>query len=290
MIQLANSKTEQEVRRMWKICFDDSDEFMDLYFSEKYQNENTLIYFDKNQAVASLQMLPYSFTFCGKEIPVSYISGVCTLPEYRNRGFANKLLFKAFCLMRERDIPISILIPAEAWLYSYYARYCYETVFSSDKYEIPLLKIVQESNDNLDVAYRVFDKLFRKRDFCVQKTKSDFITIIKDAEMDDFPPKTNLSGMARIIDVRKLLAIFAQKYSHKNFSFQLADKYLPQNNGIYEIKNGHFQRIEKVQNETFLLNENLLCRLLFGFRLEELPNELTKHFESHQPIMNLMLE
>ena len=291
MIEQANDKTKQEVRRMWKSCFNDSDEFLDLYFSEKYRNENTLIYFEENQAVASLQMLSYQFTFCGDEIPVSYVSGACTLHKYRNCGCMKKMMTAAFSLMHKRDILISILIPAEAWLYDYYTQYGYETVFEADESEIPLSEILKKSAGDLNVAYQFFDKIFRAKDFCVQKTKSDFITIVKDLEMDnDFPRKTNLSGMARIIDAEKLLAIFAKKYPEKNFSFQLSDKLLPENNGIYEIKNGHCQKIENAQKETLVLNENLLCRLLFGFRLGELSEKLTVHFESHQPIMNLMLE
>jgi predicted acetyltransferase len=220
MIQLANNNTKEEVRKMWKICFDDSDEFMDLYFSEKYRNENTLIYFEENRAVASLQMLPYQFTFCGEEAPAAYISGACTLPEYQNRGYMSKLMIAAFELMCEREILLSILIPAEAWLYDYYAKFGYEKVFFADEDEIPLLKILQKSKDDLNIAYAMFDKLFREKDFCVQKTKADFITIVKDAEIDGFPPKANLSGMARIIDAKKLLAIFTKKYPEKELIFE----------------------------------------------------------------------
>ena len=220
MIRLAKQKNKQKIREMWKICFNDSEKFMDLYFSEKYRNENTLIYFEGNQAVASLQILPYQFTFCNEEIPVSYISGACTLPEYRNRGIMNKLLPAAFELMYERKIPLSILIPAKPWLYDYYARYGYEKVFSADKNEIPLLTILQNSGNDLDIAYAKFDKLFRQKDFCVQKTKADFVTIVRDAELDNFPPNGNLSGMARVIDAEKLLAIFARKYPKKELVFQ----------------------------------------------------------------------
>ena len=212
MIQLATPNTEQQIRQMWKICFDDSDEFMDLYFSEVYRNENTLIYFEENQAVASLQMLPYRFTFYGEEIPVAYISGVCTLPEFQHRGYMSKLMTAAFELMHEREIPLSILIPAEAWLYDYYAQFDFVKVFEADNKEIPLLEILQKSGNNLDIAYADFDKMFREKDFCVQKTKADFITIVKEAEMEGFPPKTNLAGMARVINAEKLLAIYAKKY------------------------------------------------------------------------------
>ena len=220
MIQFANNNTKQEVRRMWKICFDDTEEFMDLYFSEKYRNENTLIYFEKNQAVASLQILPYRFTFYGEEIPVAYISGACTLPKFQGRGYMGKLMATAFELMREREILLSILVPAEKWLYDFYAKLGYEKVFEADENEIPLLEILQKAGNDLDIAYAEFDKVFRKKDFCVQKTKADFATIVRETEMEGFPPKTNLAGMARVIDAEKLLAIFAKKHPEKEITFE----------------------------------------------------------------------
>ena len=116
MIKLADSSTAPYIRKMWLDCFHDSPEFMDLYFSEKYKNENTLLYEEDEKPVASLQLLPYQFSFYGKEVSSAYISGACTLPEYRKRGYMGRLLNEAFRLMHSRNIPISILIPAEDWL------------------------------------------------------------------------------------------------------------------------------------------------------------------------------
>lgn len=291
MIKLANNQIKNEVRRMWKACFDDSEEFMDLYFSEKYKNENTLIYFEDNKALASLQMLPYRFTFCGVEIEASYISGACTLPEYRNRGCMAKLLLAAFDIMRERNIPLSILIPAEEWLYDYYARYGYETVFEADGKEIPLKEIVEQANGDMNAAYSAFDALFRTKDFCVQKTKADFIAIVKDGEQDHFPKKTNLSGMARIIDAHALLNIFAAKYPEKAYSFALKDEIIPQNSAYYKLESGKLNSSKSASEEPSLyFNPACLCRLLFGFRLGELPKSISENFISQQTTMNLMLE
>ena len=275
---------------MWKICFNDSDEFMDFYFSKKYKHENTLIYFEDNKALASLQMLPYCFTFCGVEIPISYISGACTLPEYRGRGYMGKLLLSAFDSMRQRKIPLSILIPAEKWLYDYYARYGYEAVFEADNNEIPLKKIIDQSNGCIDAAYTAFDALYRNRDFCVQKTKEDFAAIVKEAESSNFSPKSNIAGMARIINAEKLLSCFADKYPEKSFVFENNDDLLPANNGIYKIDKKLCKKNETAKDSLFSVNETALCRLLFGFHLEELPKKASQHFERHNPCMNLMLE
>ncbi|MDR2011173.1 MAG: GNAT family N-acetyltransferase [Bacteroidales bacterium] len=290
MIRFADQNTSIEVRRMWKTCFNDPDEFLDIYFHEKYKNENTLLWIEDGQVVASIQILPYIFTFCNIEIPVGYISGACTLPEYRNRGYMSKLLLASFDVMRQRNIPLSVLIPAEDWLYGYYAGYGYERVFDSGEKIVPLKEIYEQTNKDIDVAYQNFDILFRKRDFCVQKSKKDFITIIKDAILYGFPSSYNVAGMARIIDAELLLSYFAKTYPDKFFICKIDDKHIEMNNFTFEIKNGSFIQLTEHLHKETSININTLCRLLFGYHLDEFPDIFAKNFVPHEPVMNLMLE
>ena len=184
---------------------------MDLYFSEKYKDENTLVYIKDNQEIASLQMLTYHFSFYDENIPVSYISGACTLPGFRRHGIMEKLLCASFNVMKQRNIPLSILIPSNENLYKYYEKFGYEKVFEKDDAEIPLKEIWEKSNGDLDAAYQMFNDYFKNKNLCIQKTKSDFRTIIKDAELENFPPKTNLSGMLRVMDANRLISLYEKK-------------------------------------------------------------------------------
>lgn len=291
MISFASDNTFQDIYNMWKICFQDSDEFMKLYFNEKYQPENTLVYIDNNKVVASLQMLPYRFTFCETEIPVSYISGACTLPEYQNKGYMRQLLRASLQIMREREIPLSLLIPAEDWLYNYYGKFGYKKVFESDNTIIPLKEIFTQSGCNLNKAYKTFDNIFGRRDFCIQKTEKDFATIIKDAEMSDFPEKYNLSGMARIINAETLLTLFAAQNEEQSFRIRVNDSIIEENNHIYNIENGKCRIItDKTDSSTYTVEIEILCQLLFGFELNSLSDSFSKRFPVHHPILNLMLE
>jgi hypothetical protein len=78
MIRLAGNDDTPEIRRMWKTCFDDSDEYMNLYFSLKYKPENTLVYIKNNFPAASLQMLPCFMRFYGETLPATNITGAST--------------------------------------------------------------------------------------------------------------------------------------------------------------------------------------------------------------------
>ena len=103
----------------------------------------------------------------------------------------------------------------------------------------------------------MYDALFRNKDFCVQKTFTDFKAIVEEQIIDGFPEKYDIAGMARIMDADYLYGLYSQKNSHADM----------------EIKDLRF-----------------LCRLLFGYKTDELDEPFRSLFPLHHPVMNQMLE
>lgn len=257
MIQFANEHTMPLVRQMWKTCFGDADDFLDILFKYKYKNENTLIYFEGDEAVASLQMLPYTITFYGREIPFAYLAGLCTLPEYRRKGYMDQLIHKAHSVIAGRRIPLSILVPADDWLYGFYEKYGYETVFEKGTVPLYPLKKILEDNPDINEAYKVYDASFRNKDFCVQKTFTDFKAIVEEQIADGFPEKYNIAGMARVMDADYLYGLYLQEHP---------------------------------QTDICVKDIRFLCRLLFGYQTDKLDEPFKSLFPLHHPVMNQMLE
>ena len=112
----------EKVKNLWKLCFNDSEEFTELYFRLRYNNDINIAIPSGEEVIASLQMLPYPMTFEGEDIHTAYISGACTHPDYRNRGVMHELLSQAFARMLHNNVALSTLIPAEPWLFDYYGR------------------------------------------------------------------------------------------------------------------------------------------------------------------------
>ena len=90
---------KEKVKALWKLCFDDSDQFIDMYFRLRYKSEINVVIESGNEVISALQMLPYPMSFCGKQVATSYISGACTHPDFRNRGVMRQLLSQAFARM-----------------------------------------------------------------------------------------------------------------------------------------------------------------------------------------------
>ncbi len=281
MIQFSNEHIEPFVRQMWKVCFEDTDAFIDLIFTQKYKHENTLVYFENNIAVASLQMHPYTISFYGEEIPFAYLAGLCTLPEYRNKGYMAQLINEAHRVLKERNIPLAILIPAEDWLFRFYEKFGYEQVFDKSKEPIYSLDKILAENPEVESAYLFFDSLYRHKDFCVQKSFSDFKTIIEEYRNDGSPKKYNLAGMARIIDNSYLLKLFAIKNPSLYIRIRTEDE-------VYLIDNGYVRKTGEAPD--IEINCRMLCRLLFGYKTYELDKPLKTLFAEHHSVMNLMLE
>lgn len=289
MIQFATEKTKPLVRNMWQTVFGDSDEYVNIYFSQKYKNENTLIYFVDDEAVASLQMWEYEFSFYGKTIPIYYLAGLATYEQHRRKGYMSALLQEAHSVMRERKIPLSILIPAEEWLFNFYEHFGYAQVFEKNSELIPLNKIVERSA-TLEKAFEMFDRVYNKTDFTIIKSFEQFKTIVDEQRLSNFPHKTNLDGVARIIDVEALLKIYAKKNPIKRFTVKVTgDTQLRENNTFYTIEDGIVSKFTQA-NANFEVSILEICELLMGHDNEEFETRVVSKFPKHKPIMNLMLE
>lgn len=275
MIQFANTDTTPIVRSMWKTCFEDTEEYLDLHFTRKYKPENTLLYFEDGVAVAALQMLPYSIRFYGEVVPFYYLAGLCTLPEYRNKGYMGQLINTSFEVMKEREVVLCGLVPAEEWLFSYYSKYGFTVVFDSSENTIELKPILKSKD-----PYSEFDKKYQQSDFMVLKNRNDFEAIIIDYLAEDCPPKGNLRGMARVLLPEKALGLFAKKNPDKNFSLKVE-------NQTYKIENG---KVDYINSSAPDIDISLFTRFLFGYHTSLLDAEYASLFDEHQPVINLMLE
>jgi predicted acetyltransferase len=283
MIRFADETTQQQVQEMWKTVFGDPDDYMRIYFLHKYRNENTLLYIDEGKVVASLQMLPYRFTFCGTEIPVIYLSGVSTLPEYRKRGYVRQLLMRSFGEAARRHVPLMLLVPQEEWLLGFYERYGFAQTFDAGGSELPSLKeLTAKYPGDLHAAFREFNALFRQKDMTVQKSFGDFCAIVEEAALYDFPPVKNLTGMARVIDAGRLLSLFAARYERHAFSIRLCDELIKENNALFTSF--------AAAGPTLTAGVRQLAQLLLGYHTSQKPEPFSTLFPEKQPQMHFMLE
>lgn len=122
--------TKEETRRLWQLCFDDSEDFVNLYFEHRFTESVNHYLEHDGRLVAALQAIPYDMTMgCRSLVPMAYVSGACTHPDYRCQGWMRRLLAQAHRSMYTQGRYFSTLIPAQEGLKAYYARSGYVSCF-----------------------------------------------------------------------------------------------------------------------------------------------------------------
>jgi predicted acetyltransferase len=182
--------TKDEVKALWKLCFTDSDEFTDLYFDLRYKDDINMAVREEGKIISALQMISYPMTFCGETIATSYVSGACTHPDYRSHGAMRRLLRLTHRRMYDDGILLSTLIPAEKWLFGYYAKSGYTPRFGYVMERVNVEKLipsgsyrVEEEDEASAELYQYFDNRMRERACCMLHSYEDFLVIMADLRL-----------------------------------------------------------------------------------------------------------
>ncbi len=133
-LRYAVAADKPAVKTLWTACFPGEPAFTDYFFEELYVPDNALLCVGEDGAPAAmLHMLPYTMVWLGREVPVSYVYGVGTHPDYRRRGLAADLMDQALFEMHLRGVLFSVLIPQEEWLFDFYRPFGYAAVFTKSE-------------------------------------------------------------------------------------------------------------------------------------------------------------
>lgn len=213
---------KQQMMDLWHTCFGDSDAFTQLFFDRVYKDENALIIERGGQIVSALQMLPYTLNYYDTELSVAYISGTCTLPSERGRGLMQRLIQESFEVMRSRQVALTALIPANPWLFDYYREQGYTEAFdyALETYirppfvqQTPDITVVPPEVTSLEQLYAYFNRKLRERTCCLLHTYDDFVTILRDLQLDGGTMLTALNnkeepvGMAFVLPIETNLSL-----------------------------------------------------------------------------------
>lgn len=203
-------ENKQQLIDLWRVSFDDSEAFINLFFDRVYKEENVLTIVKDGKIVSALYMLPYTMIFYGKEISVSYIYGASTLPTERGQGLMRRLMQEAFEKMKSHGIALTVIVPADPWLFDYYRDLGYTEAFdyAEDVYTRPdtpvfepTVTVVPPELPPVEALYKFFDTKLRERPCCLLHTYDDFITILRDIQLSGGQVLTALDLKENILGI-----------------------------------------------------------------------------------------
>lgn len=150
-----SEKEKTQVKNLWKYCFDDTDEYMDYYFTKRYEFENNYIIKDADEVISSLMANKYSLKINDVIKSVSYIVGVSSSPVHRGGGYASILINRTLYDLYEKGEDITMLMPIDSYIYT---RYGFANIYNMLELDIAIDRI-KVSKTNLKAAYYEDDKM-----------------------------------------------------------------------------------------------------------------------------------
>lgn len=219
---------KDDIRHLWRESFSFSNEYLDLLMNRIYREDYALTATlpGDTRVMSALLMKPYGFLFHGSEMKIYDIAGAVTRRQARGKGLMNGLLRDALLRAKENGAVACTLVPRNAWLYFYFARLGFATVFFSDiqrftslhRFAIePAHDIYHSAHDSY--AKGVYDALRRielSREGSVVHTERDFHDAIDASAIragEQFVAVANEMGEVR-----------AMAFAHKTDSALIVDE------------------------------------------------------------------
>ena len=195
-----DNNIKNQTRILWDKCFNEEDKrFVDFYFEKRY-NEQDNIHIEKDgKVVSAMQLISYPFSYYGKTIGCSYLSGCCTDPDYRSQGLMNDLIINALNQAKNNGACFAALIPATESLFNYYEGTNFIPTFDYSKIRIKRQQTTDNGQQTATISvfdnesepetfyqvYEYFNTKMRSRNCCIQHDEYDFGVITGDLELFD---------------------------------------------------------------------------------------------------------
>lgn len=183
---------KDDLKKLWRDSFGDSAEYVDMYFDRVYTDADAMALSIDGRVVSSLLLQPYNLWFHGAELPVGYIAGASTRRQSRGKGFMGRLIFQSLTAAYCRGMAAVALIPAHDWLYDFYARFGFTTVFFADAQRYTSLHAFAGSDGFSEVAdsysnevIDAFVDMERNAGCGILHSRRDFLNILDDLSFEN---------------------------------------------------------------------------------------------------------
>ncbi len=161
MYKIAEAVPEHipELKKIWKECFGDSDEYIDFFFKNKFFHTGCVALTENSIPVGCAYLLPVRSEEYGNTKQGYYVYAVGILKEHRGKGLFKKMHECIYEYVRSNNMFL-ILCPANEKLCNYYKRLGYiENAFVSE------ISLTKANNPPQYKTYKLTpDKFFKMRE------------------------------------------------------------------------------------------------------------------------------
>lgn len=188
-VRTAVQEDKARIRELWRICFGDSEAFMDWFFTERYFPEFSSVLLEDGIVMSALQSYPLHIRVRQHILPASMLAGVSTHPARNGRGYMKQIFLHYMQQVRTAGIPIAIHTPANLPVFfsrgHYPATDVLHAVFSEAREGAIPGEITRQSlTEGLAPLQACYQQATRRYSGCVSRTMGDFSFKCRDYAAD----------------------------------------------------------------------------------------------------------
>jgi hypothetical protein len=134
-------------KEIWKLCFGDSDSYIDFYFANRYNEDETVVLLYHGEITAMLTRIPVKMAISdSRSFKTSMFYAIATHPMYQGRGFATQLMDYCDQYPGTGKSDFSVLVPAKRTLFDFYRKQGFQ-----DGFYIRESLLIRNRIDNLPI-------------------------------------------------------------------------------------------------------------------------------------------
>ncbi|MBQ7897576.1 MAG: GNAT family N-acetyltransferase [Clostridia bacterium] len=170
-----SKKCLPSMKALWRDTFCDSDEFIDLFFSEFYKPRKAFLRFDGDELVSMLFYMDLKVKFDGRRFKTAYLYGVATKLSERRQGHFTALHNALLEELKAKKYDLVVTIPQNDSLFSFYKDIGYTLPLRRCEYELETLDV--ERADDLSQVWAKKKELHKKsrQAMSILESESQFI-------------------------------------------------------------------------------------------------------------------
>ena len=126
---LAAPTDRENLQELWELSFGDPPAYIRNFRNFLAQDENTVVYRENGRAVSAVYLLDGVLHIGEETYSAYYFYAAATHPDFRRRGYMEKIIRYCRGLCEARNIDFLILVPAGNDLYQYYSRFGFRANF-----------------------------------------------------------------------------------------------------------------------------------------------------------------
>lgn len=178
----------ERIRELWKLCFGDSEAFMDWFFSERYFPEFSSVLEEDGVIMSALHSYPLHIRIRNRILPASMLAGVSTHPERNGRGYMKQIFLHYMQRVHALEIPVAIHTPAH--LPTFFSRGHFpaadtlHATMAGARGELPEGVARQSLYEGLAPLQACYQKATGRYSGCVSRTLGDFAYKCRDYASD----------------------------------------------------------------------------------------------------------